>query len=67
VPIIIFWTNTDTNTTTFLGKYNFNHDKSSPVFGFEDGDESWETKDNSNDWALFKKADYTTTEWYNAY
>jgi len=38
VPIIIFWTNTENNTTSFLGKYNFNHDKSSPVFGFKDGD-----------------------------
>lgn len=67
IPIVIFWSNTATGTTSFLGKYNFNYDKSSKVFGFTDGDESWETKDNSNEWALFKQADYTTDAWEAAF
>ena len=48
-------------------KYNFNYDKDSAVFGFQNGDESWETTDNSNDWALFKVADYTGDEWEAAF
>lgn len=67
IPIVIFWSNTNTGTITFLGKYNFNFDKSSKVFGFDDGDESWETKDNSNEWALFKRADYEGTGWLSAF
>lgn len=67
IPILIFWSNTNTGITTFLGKYNFNFDKSSPVFGFEDGDESWETTDNSNQWALFKNADYSGNGWLSAF
>lgn len=67
IPIVIFWSNTATGTISFLGKYNFNFDKSSKVFGFDDGDESWETKDNSNDWALFKRANYEGTGWLSAF
>ena len=67
IPILIFWSNTNNSTTTFLGKYNFNYDKSSKVFGFAEGDESWETTDNSNNWALFKTADYTGDEWEAAF
>lgn len=67
VPIVIFWSNTNAGTTSFLGKYNFNFDKSSKVFGFDEGDESWETTDNSNAWALFKNADYTGSGWLNGY
>ena len=67
IPILIFWSNTNTGTTSFLGKYNFNFDKSSKVFGFAEGDECWETTDNSNDWALFKNADYTGDEWEAAF
>lgn len=67
LPIVIFWSNTGTGTTSFLGKYNFNYDKDSAVFGFANGDESWETKDNSNDWALFKRADYNGDGWESAF
>ena len=67
IPIVIFWSDTGTGHTSFLGKYNFNYDKSSKVFGFASGDESWETTDNSNDWALFKEADYTGDEWEAAF
>ena len=67
LPILIFWNDTNAGTISFLGKYNFNFDKDSKVFGMEDGDESWETKDNSNDWALFKRADYNTDDWETAF
>ena len=67
IPILIFWSNTNTGTIRFLGKYNKNYDKDSAVFGFDEGDESWETKDNSNDWALFKRADYSGDSWESAF
>ena len=35
-PCAVFWKNTDTNEVTFMGKYNFNDDKSNEnVFGFD--------------------------------
>ena len=63
-PILIFWNNgTD---TVFIGKYNFNNDKSTDeVFGFEDGDESWEVKNNTGNRVLWKSADYTGSGWLN--
>ncbi|MBQ6035784.1 MAG: leucine-rich repeat protein [Lachnospiraceae bacterium] len=67
IPILIFWNNPTAGTVSFLGKYNKNFDKDSDVFGMEEGDESWETKDNSNDWALFKRADYEGSDWESAY
>ena len=63
-PIVIFWN--DGFTTTFLGKYNFNNDKGTPeVFGFSDGDESWEIKNNTSDRVLFKNDDFSGTDWLN--
>lgn len=65
-PIVIFWRNTETDATSFLGKYNFNNDKStSEVFGFDDGDESWEVLNNTSDRVLFKSADFSGTDWLN--
>ena len=67
VPIVLFWYKPSTGITTFMGKYNFNFDKSSPVFGFQDGDESWETIDNANDWAEFHRADFEGEGWLSAF
>lgn len=59
-PIVIFWN--DGQNTTFLGKYNFNNDKGTEeVFGFTDGDESWEIKNNTSNRVLWKSADFTST------
>ena len=59
-PIVVFWN--DGQNTTFLGKYNFNNDKGTEeVFGFEEGDESWEIKNNTSDRVLWKSADYEST------
>lgn len=63
-PIVIFWDNG--TETTFLGKYNFNNDKGTPeVFGFAEGDESWEIKNNTSDRVLFKSDDFSGTDWMN--
>ena len=65
-PMVIFWHNTATDVTSFLGKYNFNNDKGTPeVFGFAEGDESWEIKNNTSNRVLFKDADFSGTDWQN--
>lgn len=47
-------------------KANFNNDKSSEdVFGFTDGDESWEILNNTSDRVLWKSADFSGTDWLN--
>lgn len=54
-PIVIFWNNPDTNEVTFLGKYNFNNAKNNPeVFGFVEGDESWEMRNSGSNRVLYK-------------
>lgn len=59
-PIVIFWS--DGENTTFLGKYNFNNDKGTEeVFGFVDGDESWEILNNTSDRVIWKSDDYEST------
>lgn len=59
-PIVIFWANG--TETTFLGKYNFNNDKGTEeVFGFEEGDESWEIKNNTSNRVIWKSADFEST------
>ena len=66
LPMIVFWHNTSTNVTRFWGKYNFNNDKSTnEVFGLKAGCESWEIKNNTSDRVIFKKSDYTGTDWQN--
>ena len=63
-PIVIFWN--DGNTTEFLGKYNFNNDKGTEeVFGFVDGDESWEIKNNTSNRVVWRSTDYTGSAWLN--
>lgn len=61
-PIVVFWY--DGESTSFIGKYNFNFDKATPeVFGFAEGDESWEILNNTSDRVLWKDDDYTGTDW----
>lgn len=63
-PMVIFHNNGD--TTSFIGKYNFNNDKATPeVFGFASGDESWEIRNNTSNRVIFKSADYEGTDWLN--
>lgn len=61
-PIVVFWY--DGENTSFIGKYNFNFDKATPeVFGFSEGDESWEILNNTSDRVLWKDDDYSGTDW----
>lgn len=63
-PMVIFWN--DGVSTTFVGKYNFNNDKSTEdVFGFTSPDESWEILNNTSDRVVWKSADYTGNDWLN--
>lgn len=73
-PMVVFWDNG--TTTTFVGKYNFNDDKSSEeVFGFANGDEVWEVSNNTSLRCLCKKAGFSemgvdekgnvVPDWYN--
>lgn len=63
-PIVMFWNNG--TEITFVGKYNFNNDKGTEeVFGFEEGDESWEIKNNTGNRVLWKSDDYTGSDWLN--
>lgn len=62
-PIVIFWN--DGTNLTFLGKYNFNNDKGTPeVFGFAEGDESWEIRQNGTDLVGWKSDDFSG-DWGN--
>ena len=61
-PIVVFWY--DGESTSFIGKYNFNFDKATPeVFGFAEGDESWEILNNTSERVLWKDDDYSGTDW----
>ena len=61
-PMVVFWY--DGENTSFIGKYNFNFDKATPeVFGFAEGDESWEILNNTSDRVLWKDDDYSGTDW----
>ena len=62
-PIVIF--HDDGNGPVFIGKYNFNHDKASDVFGFDSNDECWEVRNNTSNRTLFKTADFSGTDWLN--
>jgi len=63
-PIVIF--HNDGTDTHFLGKYNFNNDKGTEeVYGFSEGDESWEILNNTSNRVLWKSDDYSTEAWLN--
>ena len=56
-PIVVFWHDTQTGETSFLGKYNFNLPKRAPgPYGYTDDGtmESWEFQNNTSDLMLFK-------------
>lgn len=56
-PIAIF------HGSDFIGKYNFNNDKSTAeVFGFSEGDQSWEITGNGTAFGKFQSADFETYE-----
>lgn len=61
-PCLIFW---DYGTgPTFLGKYNFNNDKGTEeVFGFREGDESWEIRQNGTARVGWHSDDFSDDSW----
>lgn len=62
-PIVVYWENTETGELSFRGKYNFNNDKSTQeTFGFSDGCECWEFKDNGLALTEFSGDDFTNWE-----
>lgn len=49
-----------------VSKYNFNNDKSTEdVFGFVDGDESWEIRNNTSNRVIWRSDDYSGKAWLN--
>lgn len=65
-PILMFYT--DSSNYYFLGKYNFNNDKGTEeVFGFTEGDESWEVLQNNTDMVIWKDDDFSTDNWKNSF
>lgn len=65
-PCVVFWHDTVNDVTTFVGKYNFNDDKSNEnVFGFDrekyPNCECWEFCNNTSDRVLFNRSEYE--EW----
>ena len=62
-PCVVFWRNTETNETIFIGKYNFNDDKSNEnIFGFNrdiyPNCECVEFCNNVNPLVKFQSSDY---------
>ena len=74
-PVNVFYRLTADSELIYIGKYNFNNDKSTEsVFGFRDipgFDNSrmqcWEVLNNGNHLALFQDMDNFDTEWDQAY
>ena len=75
-PIVLFYKkNANDTNLIFLGKYNFNNDKSTPsVFGFENipnfdngNMQCWETKDNGHPLGLFTDVSNFDSEWSEAF
>ena len=74
-PVNVFYRLTENSELVYIGKYNFNNDKSTEsVFGFRDipgFDNSkvqcWELLNNGNHLALFQDMDNFDTEWDQAY
>ena len=74
-PVNVFYRLTADSDLVYMGKYNFNNDKSTEsVFGFKDipgFDNSkvqcWEVLNNGNHLALFQDMENFDTEWDQAY
>ena len=74
-PILMFYRLDETSDIIFIGKYNFNNDKSTEsVFGFKDipgFDNSkmqcWEVLNNGNHLALFQDTNNWDNEWTDAF
>ena len=64
IPIGLFWYNTLTQTTQFLGKHNFNLPKRAPApYGYTGDDQSWEWERNNSANVKFQDTDFTSQTW----
>lgn len=64
IPIVVFWHNTKSGTTEFLGKFNFNLPKrANTPYGFSGNMESWEWERNNSANVKFQDNDFTTMKW----
>lgn len=62
VPIVVYWYDSVNQTTSFLGKYNFNLPKRAPApLGYSGDMQSWEWQRNNSDNVKFKDDDFTST------
>ena len=74
-PVLMFYRKNATDEPIFIGKYNFNNDKSTEkVFGFtdipgfnNDKMQCWEVLNNGNPLALFQTVDGFDSGWKEAY
>lgn len=74
-PILMFYRLDETSDIVFIGKYNFNNDKSTEsVFGFKDIPgfdntkmQCWEVLNNGNHLALFQDTNNWDNEWSDAF
>jgi hypothetical protein len=74
-PILMFYRKNPTDDLIFIGKYNFNNDKSTEsVFGFKgipnfnnDKMQCWEILNNGNALALFTTTENFDTAWKDAF
>ena len=59
IPTVVFWYNPDDQSTTFLGKYNFNLPKRAPTpYGYSGNMESWEFERNNSANVKFQDDDF---------
>lgn len=64
IPIVLFWYNTETQETSFLGKYNFNLPKRAPApYGYSGNMESWEVERNNSANVKFQDDDFEALSW----
>ena len=64
IPIALFWYNTDTQETSFMGKYNFNLPKRAPgPYGYSGNMESWEVERNNSANVKFQDDDFEALSW----
>ena len=62
IPIVVYWYDPDSQTTNFLGKYNFNLPKRAPApLGYSGDMQSWEWQRNNSDNVKFKDDDFVST------
>lgn len=65
-PIALF--RYDGTNYIFMGKYNFNNDKSTPeVFGMTDGVESWELLNNATQMGEYKDNNFNNDVWLSTW